>query len=516
MNQLRPYQKEAIDAIFDFYYAGETGHPLVVAPTGSGKSYIIAGFCKEVLIKWSGQKILVVSHVKEILQQDYDKIKLLCPSTSVGLYSAGMGKKTIRDITVAGIQSIYNKPDLFSEFDIILVDEAHKIPHTKDGMYNKLFNAVDKPIVGFTATPYRLGHGYLHLGEDALFSKIVYSIQIKELQKLGHLCTVSSKGTENRMDASTIKKQAGDYILSELSLAFDRDAITDNIVNELLKYKQLRKMWLAFAIDIEHAEHIAEKLNEKGIKTGVVHSKMERDRTAVINQFKDCEYQCLVSVAVLTTGFDVPGVDLIVLLRPTASPVLHVQIIGRGLRPAEGKEDCLVLDFAGNLMRNGPIDAPVIKTKGKGGGEAIMKECPNCREIVFAAVRVCGCGHKFIFQHNLKAEAATSAVLSKEAWHKVTETSYCVYTGSRGIPMIKVSYLCGTQAFSEYVCVEHDGYARHKAAYWWKRRCGGDLPATAEEAYEMTDSLVTPVKILVDESNKFPNIKEHLFDDVPF
>ena len=508
----REYQTEAINAIFNYFYSNKRGNPLVVAPTGSGKSIMISLLCDIVFKKWPDQKILIISHVKEILRQNLRVIKEHMDNKAIGMYSAGLRSKTLKDITIAGIQSIYNKPELFDQFDIIIVDEAHTIPHTRNGRYHKFFSQVKKPVIGFTATPFRLGTGYLHMGNGAFFDDIVYTISIKKLQDDGYLCKLTSKGTKKRLDASKIKKQAGDYILRELSLAFDRDRITRNIVQELLSYKDLRKKWLVFAIDINHAENIAAELNFVGIKTAYVHSRMTGDRDDTISDFKRGMYQALVSVAVLTTGFDAPDVDLIVLIRPTASPVLHVQIIGRGLRPYPGKEDCLILDFAGNLMRNGPIDAPVIKLRGKGDGEAIMKECNHCYEIVHAAIRICPCcGKPFEFRHKLSAHSADKNILTTEDWHPIDEVKYFNYTGSRKIPMLKVSYFCGLRRFNEYVCLEHSGYAKHKAHHWWRRRSPEQPPDTAQQALELSDTLNTPIKILVNEGGKFPTIKKQEF-----
>ncbi len=510
----RKYQAEAINSVFNYFINGGKGNPLVVAPTGAGKSIIIADLCRQIVTRWKGQKVLIISHVAEILVQNYEKLVEQVPNKTIGLYSAGLGSKTIGDITVAGIQSIFNKPELFDGFNIVIVDECHTIPHKKGGRYHKFFKEVKVPVVGFTATPFRLGAGYLHLGEGAFFSDIVYTIEIGVLQKAGHLCNVTSKGTEQGMDASKIKKQAGDFMLKELSLAFDRKEITKNIVKELLKYKVSRKKWLLFAIDIEHCEHITEELNRNGIKSAAVHSKMEAPRDAVIEAYKQDKYTALVSVAVLTTGFDVPAVDLVALLRPTSSPVLHVQIIGRGLRPSPqtGKKNCLVLDFAGNLLRMGPIDNPVVKVKGKGGGEAVMKMCPNCAEIVHAAVRFCpACDTKFEFQHHLKDTTSDAAVVGDENWYDVTSVDYSRYTGTKGIPMLQVQYLCGLKTIQELICIEHSGYPLHKAKYWWSARSDEPCPKNVYEALTLVDGLQKPARMLINESGQYPDIKEFVF-----
>jgi len=516
MIELRPYQKEALEAIWKYFYSGSKGNPLVVAPTGSGKSLIIAGFCEQVQKKWPGQRILILSHVKEILTQNKAAIQKLLPDIKVGIYVAGLNRKDIAPVTLASIQSAYNAQEIFKEnFDVILVDEAHLIPHRGEGRYRTLLQLLNKPTVGFTATPFRLGTGYLHIGEGALFDQIIYNIRINDLIKMGHLCPVAAKGTHNPMDPTDIRKSGGDYVVSALAERFDKVAITEKICNELLVYKNLRKKWLLFAIDIEHAEHIANTLNRKGIITAAIHSNIKnKERDRIIHRFKSSlPLQALVSVAVLTTGFDAPQVDLIGLLRPTSSPVLHVQIIGRGLRPAPDKKDCLVLDFAGNLLRNGPIDNPDIRTCGNGSGEPIMKMCENCFEIVYAAVKICPvCGYEFLFEHHLHSTFDQDAnVLSAIEWHKVDWAEYEEYLARSGKLMLKVTYHCGLRTFSEYIAVEHTGYARYRAQHWWQRRHKVPLPNTVKETLPFVQELRTPGEILVDEQGKYPAIKEQKF-----
>lgn len=511
------YQTEAVDAVFEFLKY-KKGDPLVVAPGGSGKTVMIAEFCRRTLERWPDRKILVLSDDKEILKQDYQTIKNQIPGVDIGLYSAGLDSRTIRQITVAGIQSVYNKPELLEEFYIIVVDECDKISYNKKSRYQILFKELKIRKIGFTATHFRLGTGYIHIGEDAPFSEIVYTIKMKTLQELDppRLCKMFSKKTFKTFNASAIGKQNGDFILAELSLAFDKDAITKEIVEDLKKYKLLRKKWLVYAIDIEHCEHVCETLNEAGIRSRPVHSKTGVDRGSIIENFRDTEdYQALVSVGMLTTGVDIPGVDLIVLLRSTASARLHVQIIVRGARvsPETGKEDCLVLDYAGNLKRNGPIDNPIIKLRGKGvGGEAIMKVCEQCDEIVHAAVRICPCcGAPFIFEHKLTAQADDDSVMVMKSWHKVDETYYKWYVGTKGIAMMMVFHRCGIRTFSQPFCIEHGGRVTYTAQHWWRRRSDHPVPTTATEAVDNSGTLKTPIEIFVDEGGKYNQITDHKF-----
>lgn len=505
------FQLEAIHAIFDYFYDGNRGNPLVVAPGGSGKSVIIAEFCRQVLKQWPSQRILIICHTKEIIAQNFKAICIQLPDPVglLGIYSAGLKQKSIAAITVAGIQSIYDKPDLFQLFDIIIVDEAHTIP-PKSGMYQSFFSKVQRQVIGLTATPFRLGQGYLHTGKHAFFDEIVYDIKFQHLQKIGRLCKLTTKETPYTFDASGIPKQAGDFVLKELSNAFDRIEITRKIIKDLLQYKMLRKKWLIFAIDIEHANHISDGLNEQGIYSIAVHSKMIEDRDVVIQMFdSDHHYQALVSVGMLTTGFDCPRIDLVALLRSTASLNLHVQMPCRGTRIFPGKEDCLIRDYAGNFKRNGPIDNPRVLEPGQrtGKGDPIMKSCPKCQELVPAATKYCiCCNHEFAFMHHLTEYASSLSAVAKEEWRVVDEVSYDYCVGRKGIPMIKVSYLCGYDVFKEYVCIEHGGQATRKAATWWKRRGGGTLPEKASSAVKLASQLNTPVKILIDYSGKFNNI----------
>jgi DNA repair protein RadD len=514
MLKLRTYQQKALDSIWAYYKADKKGNPLVVAPTGSGKSIIIAGFCEAVRKNWGDQHILILSHVKEILTQNLATIQNLLPEENIGIYAAGLKRKETKPITLASIQSAYNNMELFKKnFDIILVDEAHLIPHKGTGRYRTMIKALNKPVIGFTATPFRLGTGYLHIGKGALFDEIVYNITIEYLIEHKYLCPLAAKMTHEKLDPTDIKKTGGDYVLRDLAEKFDRNIVTEKIIAELLLYKDLRKKWLIFCIDISHAEHVTQMLLEEGIRAKCVHSKMTANRTKILEEYKtDPSFQALVSVAVLTTGFDAPSVDMVALLRPTASPVLHIQTIGRGLRIAPGKKDCLVLDFAGNLFRNGPINNPDIRV-AKTGGEPIMKMCPDCFEILAAAVKICtACGYEFVFEHHLSSTSGDANILQMSEWHDVDYVMYNEHVTRAGKRMLKVTYECGLRNFSEYIGVQHDGYPRYKAEHWWKRRHSKmALPDYVEDALEHVHELKQPQRIFVNEEGKYPSIKEMEF-----
>jgi DNA repair protein RadD len=233
------------------------------------------------------------------------------------------------------------------------------------------------------------------------------------------------------------------------------------------------------------------------------------DRDRFIRGFREGRTQCLTSVSVLTTGFNVPQVDLIAMLRPTLSTGLYVQIAGRGFRLAPGKENCLVLDFAGNVRRHGPVDDVTIKEPGKGDGEAPVKECPECHSMVHASLKACpDCGYAFPPNEEEKHEAKASVVpiLSRSAPAPllVNDVQFRRHQKFGKPDSLVVEYRCGLTVHKEWVCLEHEGYPGQRAAEWW-RRMRGSLPApkTVIEALDRIGELARPVEISVRPSGTF-------------
>lgn len=520
--KLRYYQAESTPALATHIFTKPKRNPIVAYPTGAGKSYCIADF-----IQWArerGAKILVLCHVWEILEQNAASIEKYC-GEEVGIYSASAGRKDVKDVTVGGIQSVYRQPQLFKDFDFVVIDECHRVSYDPDSMYRKFLSALEAMVIGFTATYYRLGTGYIYGESDEhLFQDVVVDWTHKEkfvqLVNEGFLTPLTCEGTGFKMDAEDIRMTGGDFNLKDLALKYDRASVTEAILKEIVEKGKDRKQWLLFAIDMDHADHIAEWLNRNGISTIVVHSRMREygfDRDKVIQDIKGWKYRCVVNVDILTTGFDHPGIDLIGLLRLTESPVLHVQMCGRGSRTHPGKLDCLVLDFAGNLERLGPINDPLIKVKGKGkgGGEPIMKECPKCNLMVHAAVRVCTrCGYKFPREHGLVPSASNAAVIDsgEPVWLIVNDVTYEHKQGFGRPSTLKVTYHCGNRKITETICLEHRGFARQKAHHWIKYR-GGTPTSTVAEFMPQTELLKKAVRIRVEKKGKYFNISESVFRD---
>jgi len=367
-------------------------------------------------------------------------------------------------------------------------------------------------VIGFTATPYRLDSGMLHEGKGALFTDIAYEVSVRQLIDNGYLCPLVSKAAETRLDVTGVGSRGGEFIPGQLQAAVDLPEITEAAIDEVVRLGADRRSWLAFCAGVEHATHVAEAIRGRGINAATIFGdtpKLERDR--IIAAFKRGEIRALASMGVLTTGFNAPGVDLIAMLRPTKSAGLYVQMAGRGTRLAPGKADCLVLDFAGNVARHGPIDAVKPKRPGSGEGEAPVKVCPGCQSILATAVRLCpDCGHAFPPPKvQVEREASTLAILStgRPQWLRVDGASYRAHEKPGSRPTLQVDYQCGLVRHREWVCFEHTGYARQKAVAWWRQRAPGmPVPHTVTEALAWSRQIMAPTEIAVRPSGRFTEI----------
>lgn len=514
---LRYYQSAAIQAIYT-YFEDHAGNPLICIPTAGGKSLVMASFVEGVLKAWPDQRILIVTHVRELIEQNHAELKRLWPEAPAGIYSAGLKQRDLNArILFAGIQSIHRKVREVGHCDLVLIDEAHLIPRASNTMYRRFLDGLKRQnpllkVIGFTATPFRLDSGRLHEGKDAIFTDIAFEVSVRELIDAGFLAPLVSKRMATQLDVSGVGTRAGEFIAKELEAAIDQDAITASAVEEILAYGHDRKSWLVFCAGVDHAFHVRDALRAKGIACAtIVGDTPGPEREAIIAAFKAGQIRCLTNANVLTTGFNAPGVDLIAMLRPTQSAGLYVQIVGRGCRLAPGKTNCLVLDFAGNIARHGPIDAIRPKRPGKGEGEAPVKDCPACQSIVHASVRTCpDCGHVFPPPTpKLEAKASTLDVVSnpKPQWIEVSRVSYARHDKPGKPPSLRVDYWSGLTHHSEWVCLEHPGYARQKAVAWWTRRAPGlPVPGKVSEALQYADQLLCPSQIAVRAQGRYTEV----------
>lgn len=472
---LRDYQRRAIDSVYKWFEEGHDGNPCLVLPTGSGKSHIVAAFCKEALQNWPDTRILMLTHVKEILEQNAEKMRLHWRGAPLGIYSAGLGAKQLGEpITFAGIQSIRKKANQVGHIDLCIIDECHLVSHKDEGGYRtfiadlKAINPALR-VVGLTATPYRLGHGLI-TDKPALFDALIEPVTIEELIHKGYLSTLQSKLTKAMLDTSGVKKRGGEFIESELQAAVDTYKNNLRVVREVIDLAGDRKAWLFFCAGVQHAENVAAVLQAHGVPAACVTGETPKaERRKLLNDFKAGHLRALTNANVLTTGFDYPDIDLIAMLRPTMSASLYVQMAGRGMRVKSHTDHCLVLDFAGVVQAHGPITAvEPPKRKGEGNGEAPVKVCDNCNELVAISARFCPtCEAPFPEPAEKKLELRHDDIMGLEAQEMaLTGWNWRKHTSkASGKEMLAVSYYGGLSDPSvvEYLPVLHEGYAGHKA-----------------------------------------------------
>lgn len=521
--KLRDYQQRAIDQLYDWFRAGNSGNPCLVLPTGSGKSHIVAALCKDFLQNWPETRVLMLTHVKELIEQNAEKMRQHWPGAPLGIYSASIGRKDLGEpITFAGIQSVRTKADELGHIDLVLIDECHLVNHKEEGGYRTLLaelQAINSAlrVVGLTATPYRLGHGLI-TDAPAIFADLIEPVSIEELVFRGYLSKLRSKVTEARLDVSGVKKRGGEYIEADLQRAVDTADQNEAVVREVIARAGDRKAWLFFCTGVAHAQHVAEVLQEYGIAAACVTGDTPKaERAAILAAFKAGKLRALTNANVLTTGFDYPDIDLIAMLRPTMSPSLYVQMAGRGMRPKSHTDHCLVLDFAGVVEMHGPITAvQPPKKAGSGEGEAPVKVCDTCNELCPISARQCpACSAEFPAPAPKRFELRTDDIMGLEASEMaVTSWNWRKHVSkASGKEMLAVTYYgaLSDKPITEYLPINHDGYAGQKAlGLLVQAKTKSNAPNTADNSIDgiaqaMNDGM-PPVKITYKQDGKFHRV----------
>jgi len=537
MLELRPYQKAAKAAVYD-HIRTRDDNPCVVIPTGGGKTPVMASICKDAVARWSG-RVLILAHVKELLEQSADKLHAVCPGLEFGIYSAGLKRRdTQQSVIVAGIQSVFRRASELDAFDLIIVDEAHMIPPEGDGMYQQFLAEArivnpDVRIIGMTATPYRMRDGPI-CTRDHFLNHICYKVGICELIHDGFLSPLITKAGRQQIDTSTLHVWGGEFVGGEVEELMDTDTRVESACAEIVEYTADRKSVLIFTSGVHHGRHVARVLQERhGVECGFVCGETPRaERQDVLRRLRDGSLKYLANVNVLTTGFDAPNIDCVAMLRPTMSPGLYYQMVGRGFRLHPGKENCLVLDFGGNVLRHGPVDAievSVVDSPGD-GSNAPAKLCPECQSVIAAGFATCpDCGYEFPPQDRKQhdAQASNAGILSGQ----VTDTEYEVRDVTWSVHQkknapddtprsMRVNYRLGLSHWqSEWICFEHIGYPRDKAVSWWHRRSHDPVPDSAERAVELAEAgaLCQTHKIVVrsEAGKKFDSIVDYTLGPLP-
>ena len=477
---LREYQQRAIDQLYAWFANNSEGNPCLVMPTGSGKSHVIAALCKDAIQTWPETRVFMLTHVKELIEQNAEKMRLHWRGAPMGIYSSSLKKRQLGEpITFAGIQSVRKKAKEIGFTDLVIIDECHLVSHKDEGGYRHLLSdlKVINPairIIGLTASPYRLGHGLI-TDKPALFDALIEPVKIEELMHKGFLAPLRSKLTDEGFDLKSVHKRGGEYIESELQAAVNNQQKNINIVKEIVSLAQDRQHWLLFCTGVDHAKSIAEVLNAFNIPADCVTGDTPmKDRDRMIADFKSGKLKALTNANVLTTGFDYPDIDLIAMLRPTMSASLYVQMAGRGLRPKSHTDHCLVLDFAGVVATHGPITAINPSSKPgttEGSGDAPVKVCDNCQELVHISLIVCpACGNPFPVIEKSPLKLRDDDIMGIRGRDLlITGWEWRVHTSvSSQKLMIKCTYYgdLSDKPITEYFTLFHDGYAGQMA--WQK------------------------------------------------
>jgi DNA repair protein RadD len=359
--QLRDYQQKAVDYSVAAIRAGR--NTVLNAPTGCGKSLLAAAICDAI-----GGRVLVLAHRAELIIQNHRAFETLT-GRSAGIFSAAVIKDQPADFDVvfATIGTAFNGLAELDDPSLVIVDEVHMVPadEAATGRYGDLLRHFGNvPRLGLTATPYRLGDGLVH-GPGTFFQDgICYQISASQLVADGYLSPLIGVRVAREIDASGCRKRGGEFVARDLADAVEDDVAVGKAVAEAIKAASGRQKILVFAVSILHVQVIAASLICRGETVCVVHGGLSKAaRASALAQFKAGRVRWCVNCEVLTTGFDEPAIDAIALMRPTASKALHTQMLGRGMRLANGKIDCLILDFAGNIERHGNIDALIAENR---------------------------------------------------------------------------------------------------------------------------------------------------------
>lgn len=524
--QLRPYQEEGLQALWA-YFMNHKGNPVLAWPTGTGKSLVPAEFIRRTMLHYPNERFLMITHVKELIKQNYGKMLEIWPNAPIGIFSAGLKRKEIiNPIIYGGIQSMVKIPHAFGHRSIAFIDEAHLVSPDDTSMYQKFLGQLKiinpkLKIIGMSATPYRVGQGMIT--EGGLFTDIAHDLtsmeNFNQLVADGYMSPLIPKKTQIELDTSNVGIQKGEFIASQLQHEVDKAEITWKAMQELVYYGQNRRSWLIYATGIEHANHIAEMLNQLGIECASVHSKQTEDyNTAALKAHKSLKLKAIVSYSKLTTGLDHPLVELIACLRPTLSVALWVQMLGRGTRPWDKddwldcygellfikgiKLNCLVLDFAKNTIRLGPINDPMIPNKkGNKTGDLPVKICEACGVYNhIKAVKCDPCGHPFEFEVKIIARAGTEELIRNDEALLIEyfDVTHVVYKKKQKLDKpeyIQATYFCGMNSFKEFIFPQSKN--RSFFANWWRQRNTGEVPATADDAIKLTNELRRPKRIRV-------------------
>ena len=574
MYNLRPYQQEAVAATLK-HFRVDRSPAVIVLPTGAGKSLVIAE-----LARIAKGRVLVLAHVRELVEQNHAKYVSL--GLDAGIFSAGLNRKESNQKTIFGsIQSIARAPDEFFEnFSLVVIDECHRVSMEGETQYFQVISKLQKLnpdicVLGLTATPYRLGFGWIYefnthrnirqTTSERFFKKCIFDLSTRFMIKHDYLTPpIKITSPVASYDFSSLKLDGTQFITAQIeALLKDQKRITPLIIKNIIDMSEDRKGVMIFTSSVNHAKEILQSL-PAGKSALVVGDTESAERIEIIDAFKKQELKFLVNVSVLTTGFDAPHVDVIAILRPTESVSLYQQIIGRGLRLSPGKTDCLILDYTGQghdlfspeigedkpneesvivevdcpkcgLINNfwGLVDPEgfVIEHYGrkcKGAFEdpatGIVKECgyrfrfkrcDKCGEENDIAARVCTSCQNMLIDNDKKLKDAMS--LKDAHVMRVDSMQYNKTQDKKGNPRLEIHYYdADANVLKEYFYL--DSTESKRAFFFNFIRMHNRLPGTKIEIQTIDDVLEnkekfrTPMYVIARKQDYYWNIREKIFE----
>lgn len=392
MIRLRDYQQLGVSDIRNAYRAGKKA-PLYVAPTGSGKTVLFAYISDGTSRK--GNTVLILVHRQELVDQTSRTLNAF--GVPHGIIAAGRTPDRTHAVQIASVQTLVRRLDFFRPA-LIIIDEAH---HGTAGSWRKVLDHNPQArVLGVTATPERLdGRGL-----KEVFDILIRGPEVKDLIRAGHLAPPVYYAPPQSADLSHLHVRGGDFDKGEIAAAMDKAAITGDAVEH---YRRICNgvPAVAFCASIKHAQHVAEQFQAAGYRAGTIDGNMDRDaRREIVRSLGDGRLNVLTSCEIINEGFDLPIVTAAILLRPTLSLSVHLQQIGRVLRPSPevGKTKAVILDHVGNLARHGlaedmrewSLEGRKRKAKkSKDEPEVNVTQCPSCYCCHEPAPQCPQCGH---------------------------------------------------------------------------------------------------------------------------
>lgn len=541
--ELRPYQQDALNSILED--VRESQCVLLQAGCGAGKTIITAALIKHCMEKYK-MRIGFLAHREQLIRQTKDKLLKVWPEgeQAIGIACSSVSSEVEleRPVIIGSPQTLARRLDEMPPLQMLIVDECHRLPPANvQSQYGNLITKLKDRypqlrLVGVTATPYRLGHGYIYgdqckAGEENWFDDLSYQISIQQLIGDGYLTPYKAYAADTP-DLTGVRKSGGEFVLGDLGETMSSALHLESAVKAIEDYASDREHIVVFAVTIEHAEALKEAFLDAGHSCVSVHSKMPHDiRMANLEAFDKGKVRVICNVGILTEGWDSTGVDCMVMCRPTMSPSLYVQMVGRGLRTHEGKEDCLILDLSGNWLRHGDPNEPIVtwsrpSTKGEKvePSEPQGVECPKCKCLVTSRTIVCPeCGEELKEVRNERLELhEVETVVKPVNPFGLREAHVCSslfepYTSRRGNRMLRLVLYCLGEGETipktvyDYWDLEGQGsdFGMRTAREKWRDMSitHADPPDTINEAMGRLNELQVPNTVWLELQGKYLNVK---------